>query len=233
MSRETPRAKQAWNDYLAMGAGRSLEKLLSQYREQGESKTRVPTLRMATLTSWSVAFGWQARLAEIADAEQRAIIARGIADKEARLAVLDDVHSRMLRLFEARAQDLGGEIAGGDTGLLVRQAKLVKVYETPAESATGDDGELVSAKRDVLVYDYAFDVALAKEVREYGKQAAIERKEWSERHEVTGKDGAPIEVRVEDARQQLAARLAALAARRGEGSADSQPEPAGGGEAPL
>jgi hypothetical protein len=227
--RETARAKAAFNDYLTLGPGRSLEKLLERYR----TVPNPPTTRLPTLKGWSARFGWQERLAEIAERERQAIVARGIVDKESRVAVADEWLQAMRRLREARAKDpLLVGVPGGETGLLVPSPKLVKVYATPDEPATDGEGEeLVSAKRDVLVYEYAFDAALAKEVREYLKYAAQERGEWTEKREVTGKDGGPIDMKVEDAREQLAARLAALAARRREGEADSQPGPTGSGEA--
>lgn len=63
--RESPKARQAWADYLALGDGRSLEKLLALYRSCSEP---APTGQMTTLKLWSRAFGWQSRLQAIADA---------------------------------------------------------------------------------------------------------------------------------------------------------------------
>lgn len=57
---ETKRAIQACNDYLRLGPGRSLAKLLNRY----QSGTEVPpTRRIGTLKTWSVSFGWQQRAA--------------------------------------------------------------------------------------------------------------------------------------------------------------------------
>jgi len=218
--RETPKALKAWNDYLAMGAGRSLEKLLERYQSATES---APTHRLMTLKNWSRMFGWQRRLTEIAEQERQAIVQQGIANKQNRVDALDDIHNRMLRLMEARATDLDGEIAAGDTGLLVRSPKLVKVYKAEKQGEGEEESEsLFSAKREVMTYEYAFDAALAREIREYQKQAAIEKGEWAEKREVTGADGGPIEI--EDVRERLASRLASIAARGG------APEGAGGSD---
>lgn len=69
--RETPKAQQAWADYLAMGPGRSLEKLLLVYEDrvqtEGKPSVAVPTTRLATLQSWSTAFNWQDRLSALAE----------------------------------------------------------------------------------------------------------------------------------------------------------------------
>ena len=184
--RETPRARQAFTDYLDLGPGRSLEKLHTLYQARGQTvgKAGVPTLRLNTLQTWSSAFGWQARLEEIAEAEQAAVIRRGISERQNRVDLYDDVVSRIRRLLDARAKDVADEVAGGDTGLLVRQVKLVKVYEKPTSPVTDDPDELVSAKRDVLVYEYVYDSAPVKDLREYAKQAAQDLGQWTEKQEV-------------------------------------------------
>lgn len=59
LERETKRATQACNDYLRMGAGRSLLKLHRTYAEYGPEKP--PTRHLATLKIWSSSFAWQER----------------------------------------------------------------------------------------------------------------------------------------------------------------------------
>ncbi len=253
--RETPRAKTAFADYLAMGPGRSLEKLLAHYRERvvTSGKATVPTVEIRRLEHWSAAHGWQAKLAEIAEQERQAIVAKGIADKQNRVDALNDRWLRMQRVIEARAEE-HAEIPGGQTGLLVRQVKIVKLYaeikadddEPPAEYLEGQPHggalrrkkkkpELVPLGPSVEVEEYAVDTGLLAELRATEKQAAQELEQWKEKqtHEHTGRDGGDIVVRVEDAREQLAARLAALADRRRAGEADRQPGPEGSGEAAV
>jgi hypothetical protein len=58
--RESKRAILACNDYLRLGPGRSLAKLLSRYQNASEAP---PTKRIKTLAGWSAIFGWQARAA--------------------------------------------------------------------------------------------------------------------------------------------------------------------------
>ncbi len=60
MPTETERAKAAFADYLAMGPGRSLEKLAEQYQNVTEP---CPTRRLNTLKGWSTNFAWQDRIA--------------------------------------------------------------------------------------------------------------------------------------------------------------------------
>jgi hypothetical protein len=207
--RETPRAKAAFNDYLAMGDGRSLEKLLSQYRGQSGG---APTLRMATLEAWSAAHGWQKRLADIAEAERQAIVTQGIADKARRVKAQNDRWDRMQRLLDARAE-ANADLTGGDTGLVVREVTYLP------GGATRERHE--------------FDAAVLRELRELEKHTAQELGQWTEKKELTGKDGGPLEVKVDDARERLIARLASLAERRREAGSDSRPESSGSGEAAL
>lgn len=80
---ETPRAKAAWADYVAMGPGRSLESLVRRYQSASGS---VPTKRLMTLCEWSRTFGWQSRLGTIADAASKEIEA---AEQERRRTAME------------------------------------------------------------------------------------------------------------------------------------------------
>jgi hypothetical protein len=59
-SGESRKAVLACNDYLRLGPGRSLAKLLHRYQTGPEAP---PTKRLKTLKDWSAAYGWQARAA--------------------------------------------------------------------------------------------------------------------------------------------------------------------------
>lgn len=108
----------------------------------------------------------------------------GIANKQYRIDALNDVHARLRRVMAARAEE-HAEAPGGETGVLVKTAKLIKAYNVDSEyNGQDDDGEtLYSAKRDLLVYEYAVDTALLKELRETSKQAAQETGQWVEKRE--------------------------------------------------
>ena len=96
--RETLRAKHALADYLAMGPGRSLERLWEQYRVQSASKT-CPTNRLNTLKEWSAAWHWQGRAAEW-ELER----AREFLDKrKAELEAMRERHLQMLTTLEGKA----------------------------------------------------------------------------------------------------------------------------------
>lgn len=157
--RETPKAKRAWADYLALGVGRSLEALSNRYQTAHENGTQVPTLRLKTLADWSVAFGWQERLAEIADAEAKAIAAaraaivqRGLAELENQIAALNDRWRRLRQVIGERGADESlADVPGGTTGLMVRTYKAV-------------------GRR--VVEEFAVDTGLLAELRAHEKQAA-------------------------------------------------------------
>jgi hypothetical protein len=62
---ETLKAHTAFLDYVRMGSGRSLAKLIAQYQDQGAAKVgleKPPTKRLNTLKEWSVTHEWQKRL---------------------------------------------------------------------------------------------------------------------------------------------------------------------------
>ncbi|MEE8176488.1 MAG: hypothetical protein V3T65_00660 [Acidobacteriota bacterium] len=59
---ESVRANAAFRDYVAMGEGRSLEKLLAAYIHRASTE-QLPSLKLNTLKKWSQRHAWQARLA--------------------------------------------------------------------------------------------------------------------------------------------------------------------------
>lgn len=64
--KETPKAAEAFSDYVGLGSSRSLELLASVYRSRTEP---APTKHLRTLKDWSSKFRWQARIVEAANAE--------------------------------------------------------------------------------------------------------------------------------------------------------------------
>lgn len=197
--RETPDARQAFNDYLAMGPDRSLEKLVAVYQSDTEN---APTTRLRTLKAWSAAHQWQTHLADIADAERLAIVARGIADKQNRVDALNDRWERMKQVIAERAESREyADAAGGETGLLVKTYKQV---------GSGENAQLVE--------EYAVDTGLLREMREHEKQAAQELGQWTEKQEIAGKDGGPIRV----ARELTDDELAVIASQGGARATESK-----------
>ena len=154
-----------------------------------------------TLYRWRQLAAFHAAVEEHRREWREQLKAKGLADRQNRIDALNDRWGRLRRVIDARA-DLHKDAPGGDTGLLVRQVKLVKVYnveaEPPEEGEERDGETLFSAKRSVEVSEYAVDTSLLKELREHEKQAAQELGEWTEKKELSGKDGGPISVALID-----------------------------------
>lgn len=69
--KDSPKAAQAFADYVAMGPSRSLSSLCERYRTGTKP---VPTNRLTTLKEWSIKYGWQARIAEAATERAREML---------------------------------------------------------------------------------------------------------------------------------------------------------------
>ena len=89
---ETQRAKTAYAEYLAMGPGRSLEKLAAGYRKQ--TKPAPPTRLLSTLKKWSRCHSWQARVAAFEQKQNEALVARSMDD-------IEKARQESLRLVQA------------------------------------------------------------------------------------------------------------------------------------
>lgn len=131
-----------------------------------------------TLWDWKTKPEFRARVDEIVSETAAALKQEGIRQKENRLDILQGSVSKILDLIEARAVEMGrmqgnqceecgsqpeSFVPGGSTGLLVRDYKSNGI--TPV---------------------YKFDAAVLRELREYLKQTAIEKREWTEGREHSG-----------------------------------------------
>lgn len=201
----TNRAKS--NTFLADHRKERAAQLLA---EKDISATDIATaigIARSTLWEWQQEPDFSARVAEhtkaLADASQQLLIAR----RTYRLGNLQERLLRMQRLLDARADDPELQAArGGDTGLLVKQARMI---------GSGDNARLIT--------EFEFDAALEKAMRDTEKQAAQECGDWMERQEIKG--SMRLEVTVEET---IAARRKAQEHREErlrdtEESADEQP----------
>lgn len=134
-------------------------------------------INKTTLEDWKRRPEFRERVNEHLESFRDKTLQEGIADRLNRVRALNDRQQRMVRLIEARAAEHApsdepsehAAVPGGDTGMLVRSYKGV---------GRGDDFQLLE--------EYAFDAALAKEMREHEKQAAQELGQWLERIEQSG-----------------------------------------------
>ena len=115
------------DDQICSRVGLKSRKTLWNWRQKPEFRARVEALR--------------AELRELARKS-------GIAVKEHRLAALDRRHRLLEQVIEARAQEYRDQAPGSDTGLLVPELVLVKVYEAGELHRKGCPGYLPSDEVD-------------------------------------------------------------------------------------
>lgn len=118
------------------------------------------------LTSWKANAEFALGVESNVEAVRQRLRTQSIQTKQVRLERVSDLFERMWNLIEARSGDMNDEVAGGSTGLLAREVRSV-----------GEE----------LHYQYKFDAALTREIRETMKQMAIELGEWTEKRELSGK----------------------------------------------
>ena len=120
-----------------------------------------------TLARWKEHPDFTARIAEHAKKLEEAALRLGIARRTKRVEALHDRWQRMKRVIDERAEDSSLEtVAGGGTGLIVRQVKSI---------GFGENNQLVE--------EYAVDTGLLRELRAHEEQAAKELGQWIEKRE--------------------------------------------------
>lgn len=155
---ETVKAFSAFQDYLSLGEGRSVGKLLAYYRGQNAGEvgmpTEPPTKRKNTLTDWSSRFDWVTR-AEAWDLNQLAAQAEFMAD-------------RRNQLIEREWADYERQME--EYALAIDRAKMHR--QRRANRIKGDDGKDV----EVITVELTFNdwIALArwrKDISDIGRKA--------------------------------------------------------------
>jgi hypothetical protein len=141
------------------------------------------------LRRWKAHPDFAARVDQQRAALHAALVDQGIANRQNRVDALNERWRRMQLVIDARAIT-HADVPGGNTGLLVRQVKLVKMYSSTSDPNDVDEPDaadvLISAKMSQEVAEYAVDTALLKELREHEKQAAQELGQWTEKQEIQG-----------------------------------------------
>lgn len=128
-----------------------------------------------------------------------------ILNKRNRLEILVEMSDRALAIREARADHYaqraqeGHEVEpGAETGMLCRSPKAIPTGHGDFE----------------IVDEWAYDRALASDIRSTLEQTARELGEWNEKHQITGEDGGPLKVESADsAEQKFFAAIAELITR--------------------
>lgn len=127
------------------------------------------------LRTWKRHPEFWARVQEHVAALEAATLRYRIARRRERVAALDERWQLMARVIAARGEAMTGEAPGSETGLLVRQVKVVG-----------------SGEHQRTVEEYAVDTGLLRELRGTEEQAAREVGQWADRHELSGTGGGPM-----------------------------------------
>lgn len=185
-------------------------KLVHKRREQAAqlvAEDRFPDVKIAEiceiseacLSKWKKRPEFAERVKELTAIYGERVLKYGLARRERRLAVLSEMHEKILTLIDARAKDPEMvAIPGGLTGLLVKTNKLSRVGKA------------------LQVYEeFKADVGLLKELRAIEEQAARELGQWRDKHELSGAHGKPIGIDVstlsdEELNERLAGHLATM-----------------------
>lgn len=130
------------------------------------------TVSRAQLARWKQHPVFQSRIQEHLAAWKAKVLQKGIAARERRIDALNHRHKLMLQVIAERAvsPDLQ-EVAGGKTGLIVKQVK----------PSGGNYFE-----------EFAVDTGLLRELRAHEQQTAQELGQWAEKRELTGANGGPL-----------------------------------------
>ncbi len=145
-------------------------------------------IHKVTLERWKQRPEFRTRVQEHKDKWARALEAKGVASKELRVDVLNDLHESLRKLKAERAvSPLMENVAGGGTGLLVAEPILVKVYSSDGEEGTEDE-TLTPIKQSRIAYKYALDKALVQSILDIQKQVAQEMGQWDPKSGDTDKD---------------------------------------------
>ncbi len=172
---ESPRALQACNDFLRLGEGRSLVRLLARYTKTDQNQP--PTRSRPTLKDWSMRFDWATRallydatvIEQAKNARRAAVMETGLALDYERVAVLGDLAQLLLGQLEERNE------AGNQHRLWVPDVKAV---------GSGPFTQIVDIER--------FNAPLLSELRGVLEDLAQETGGRVRKQEVTGKNGGPI-----------------------------------------
>lgn len=134
----------------------------------------------ATLERWKQHPAFSEKVNEVKIALAAALRAEGIANKRNRMAGYQQRWELLEQVRRERGDDpTMAQVAGGKTGLLVRDIKLVKhIDETDEET-----GQRIWQKEYEV---FAVDVPMMREWREIEKQMAIETGEWEEKQKLSG-----------------------------------------------
>lgn len=174
---ESPKAAAAFEDYYALGPGRSLTMLAERYVAQRKHGATTPTRHRATLGRWSRQFAWQERVAqrdaELAAAAQQALERQRAEAIQSGFALFFRRIARLNELAELLWEEINTEHK--------RWLRDVK------QIGSGEFAERIDLIR--------FNAGLIEQFRKTLEDLAAEMGERAKGIEISGRGGGPLEVR--------------------------------------
>jgi Homeodomain-like domain len=174
--RITMKLKNKWREQAAQ--------LLAEARFSHKKISELCGVSLASITKWKRRAEMAERIAELTAIYAEKALKEGLALRENRLAVLGELHEKLLTIVAERAADpMLAAVPGGRTGLVVRATKVVgkQVYES-----------------------FHTDTKLVKELRGVEEQIARELGQWQERIEVEDVSLADIMAKARQRKPQAA-----------------------------
>lgn len=136
-------------------------------------------ISLAGLKKWKKLPEFEARRKYFVSRYSERALNHGLARQDRRLSILNDIHNRLLRVIEARAEaEELQHIPGGDTGTVTKMLKGI---------GKGDDFQVVEV--------YEVDTGILKEIRAIHEQVADELGQRRKKVELSGPGGKPLTVR--------------------------------------
>ena len=182
--RESRRANAALRDYLLMGTGRSINKLVAKYA----ADPAAPTKSRVTIAAWSGDFAWVARSQQFDELQQaktrQEYDERRAAIMENGLALTHERVAKLVKLFDQLEQ-----YAVDEERVWLKDVKSVRVGTGIEMSEDGKTREVGEYERVDLI---RFNDALIGKMLETLAALAAETGGRVRKAELTGKDGGPI-----------------------------------------
>lgn len=142
--------------------------------EEIASKVGVTRRGMA---KWKCVPEFQARIQQHRDEFEESVAKLDIASRRRRVGGLDRLHSALFQVIDARSVEYAEEAPGAETGLLVKQLKVI---------GAGENQQVIE--------EWVVDTGTINEIRALQKQAAQELGQWSEKASVTHSGGIRREI---------------------------------------
>lgn len=130
-------------------------------------------------------------IAEAIAAYRAEVKRQGIRALENRLDAQDDRWNRINGMISARAEYFKDDpLPDARLGLMIRRLKSARHSYEP--DPNDEDGKPVQVTEEV--WEYETDIGLLREARELEKHVAQETGQWTEKREITGAGGGPLEI---------------------------------------